>query len=92
MVFVLPALSLGFAALRERPHTMGVLLKAAFIGAVVFSGFLVPMKAFEVVTHVPAVLVARVLQGWSLPGFGGMLAALLMVGLHRIAREQKPVS
>ena len=89
-VFVLPALSVGVAALQQQPEALGALPKVALAGAIALSGFLVPMKVFEIVTHIPGVLIARVLQGWSLPAYGAILAAALMLELHRISRAQRP--
>ena len=87
-VFALPALSVALAAVIERPDAVGPPFKAALGAAIVLSGFLVPMKVFEIATHIQGLFVARVLQGWSLPAYGAMLAAGLMVELHRIYRAR----
>lgn len=47
------------------------------------------MGVYEKATGVPGVLVARVLQGWSLPAYGAILAAALMLELHRVSREPR---
>jgi len=87
-VFLLPALSIGVAALQQRPAAVGVPAKVALAGAIALSGFLLPMGVYEKVTRTPGVLVARVLQGWSLPAYGAILAAALMLELHRVSRER----
>lgn len=46
------------------------------------------MKVFELITHIEGLFVARVLQGWSLPAYGAILAAGLMVELHRLSRAR----
>ncbi len=89
-VFVLPALSIGVAAWYQRPAS-GAALKIALVAAVAMTGFLVPMKVFEVVTHVPGVLVARVLQGWSLPAYGAILAVAVLAEWHRLSRKPQPI-
>jgi hypothetical protein len=89
-IFVLPALSVGVAALSQRSAPRTPWLKPVLAAAIALTGFLLPMKAFEVLTHIPGVLVARVLQGWSLPFYGAILACGLMVELHRLGREQRP--
>ena len=86
-IFALPALSVGVAACQRAPASVGTPAKVALAGAIVLSGFLLPMKAFEVLTGIRGVLVARVLQAWSLPAFGAILAAGLMVEVHPIWRE-----
>ena len=92
-VFALPALSLGIAAIQRDASRVGLPSRLALGGAVVLSGFLVPMKVFEVLTGTRGVVVARVLQAWSLPAFGVILAAGLMVELHRVSRgELRPYS
>lgn len=90
-VFALPALSVAVAALFQRPDALGAVPKGALAAAIVLLGFLVPMKVLEVVTHIPGFLIARVLQGWSLPAYGAILAAGLMVELHRLARDEQSV-
>ena len=50
---------------------------------------MLPMAVFAYVTGIPGVLVSRVLQAWSLPVFGAVLAAGLMVELHRVARARE---
>jgi glycosyl transferase family 87 len=87
-VFALPALSVALAATAQRPDALGTLPKAALAAAIVLSGFLVPMKVFELITHIEGLFVARVLQGWSLPAYGAILAAGLMVELHRLSRAR----
>jgi len=89
-IFVLPALSVAVAALSQRSTPRTPWLKPVLAAAIALTGFLLPMKAFEVLTHIPGVLVARVLQGWSLPFYGAILACGLMVELHRLGREQRP--
>ena len=84
-VFLLPALSIGVAAL-TRAGGLGTAPKIALAGAVSLSGFLVPMKFFEIATGVPGVLIARALQQWSLPAYGAVLGAALMLELHRLQR------
>ena len=59
----------------------------ALVAAIVLSGFLVPMKLLELPTHIRGVLIARMLQGWSLPFYGAVLAAIVMVELHRASRH-----
>jgi Gpi18-like mannosyltransferase len=87
-VLALPAISVGFASLVRHAKEVGFLLKVAIIGAIVLSGlFLVPMKVFEVILGVQGMLVARFLQFCSLPAFGGILAALALVGLHQTERR-----
>ena len=90
-VFALPALSIGVAALAQRPDAFSASSKLALAGAIALMGFLVPMKVFEIATRIPGVLIARVLQGWSLPAYGSILAVGLMVELHRISRAGQPV-
>lgn len=91
LVFVLPALTVGFAYWMREPHALKPLHKAALIGAVILSGFLVPMQVVGFVTGIPGYLVNRVLQLYSLPGFGAILTALVMVGLHRNLRQRPRV-
>ncbi len=91
-VFVLPALSAGVAAMYERPPVRSRWLKPVLAASIALTGFLLPMRAFEILTHIPGKLVARALQGWSLPFYGAMLACGLMVELHRIGRERRPLA
>ena len=86
-VFLLPALSIGVASLQQQPAAFGVPAQVALAGAIALSEFLLPMGVYEKVTGIPGVLVARVLQGWSLPAYGAILAAALMLELHRVSRE-----
>ncbi len=90
LVFVLPAISIGLASWLRDPSTLGSWSKAAYVSAVVMSGFLVPMQVFQLVTGLPGVVVARVLQLYSLPAFGAIFSALVMVELHRNLRTESP--
>lgn len=91
LVFALPALSIGVAALYRRPAEFGVIPRLALAGAIVLMGFLVPMKLLEIVTQVQGMLIARALQGWSLPAYGAVLAAGLAVEAHRMSRTGQPI-
>ncbi len=86
LVFALPALSVGFAALVRRASSLSALWKVAWVGAVALSGFVLPMSVIGTLMHVPPHLIALILQRYSLPGFGAMLAAIAIVGLHQEAR------
>lgn len=86
-VFALPALTIGLAALQQRPSSVGVPARVALVGAVVLSGFLLPMGVYGILIGIPGEIAARVLQGWSLPAYGAILAAALMLELHRVQRE-----
>lgn len=87
MVFALPALSIGAAAWIQTPQAMSRALKAALVAAVALCGFVVPMRFLEPVVGWPGVVIARVLQLYSFPAFGAILAALVMVGLHQARSE-----
>jgi hypothetical protein len=86
LVFALPALSIGLAAWIRHRHFLSPLLKIAWVLAVVLSGFLVPTQVLGVVLGLPRHLTAIVLQRYSLPAFGAMLAAIVMVGIHQASR------
>lgn len=88
LVFVLPALSIGVARWWERPAALTLPAKVALAGAIALTGLLLPMGVYERLTGIPGVLVARVLQGWSLPAYGAILAAGLMVEVHRLSRDR----
>ena len=88
-VFVLPALSIGVAALWQQPPALSNAAKGALAGAITLSGFMMPMAVFAYVSGIQSLLVSRVLQAWSLPAFGAVLAAGLMVELHRVARARE---
>ncbi|MBI2885471.1 MAG: DUF2029 domain-containing protein [Candidatus Omnitrophica bacterium] len=85
LVFALPALSVGVAAWLRDPNALGRMTKAALVAAVLLSGFIVPMSIWGRLMGYPNVIAARVLQGWSLPGFGAILAMLVLVDAHRRA-------
>jgi hypothetical protein len=72
-------------------RSLGALPKTVLTLAIVLTGFVLPMKAFEIPTHIAGKLLARVLQGWSLPAYGAILSAALMVELQRLAREEGAV-
>jgi len=86
-IFALPALSIGLVTLGRNPERVTTPARVALAAAIVLSGFLVPMKVFEFVVDMRGVLVARVLQAWSFPAFGVILAAGLMVELHKTLRH-----
>lgn len=86
LVFALPALSVAYAAWLRHPRALGRLPKATLIVAVVLSGFLVPMKLLELLTGLPAVVLSKILQLYSLPAFGAIFAVLVLVELHRNLR------
>jgi hypothetical protein len=87
-VFVLPALSIACVAALDRAPGEGRLLTATLALSVAASGFVLPMKAYELATGIQGMLVARVLQGWSLPAYGAILAATLMLAQDRAARAE----
>jgi len=87
LVFVLPALSVGVASWVQQPQAFTPVLKAAFIGAIVLSGLLVPMQVLGWMTGLSGDTVAQVIQLYSLPAVGMMLAAITMVGLHQSVRQ-----
>jgi len=89
-VFALPALSIGIAATRNAAG-LGGAAKFALAAAILLLGFIVPMKVLELVTGIQGGLIARALQAWSLPAFGAILAAGLMVEVHRTTREQSAI-
>jgi hypothetical protein len=89
LVFVLPALSIGVAALGQRPQAFTPMVKAAFLGAIVLSGVLVPMQVLGWMTGIRADTIAQVIQLYSLPAVGTMLAAITMVGLHQSMRQRQ---
>lgn len=85
-VFALPALTIAAAAVWQRPAARVPWLTPALAASVALMGFLLPMKAYEIASGIPGMLVARALQGWSLPFYGAILACGLMVELHRRER------
>lgn len=86
LVFALPAFSVAFAYWVKHPDCVGRLLKVALAAGAVCTGFLVPMKVLEAVFQLPGVVVARILQLYSLPAFGVIFVALVLVEWHRIIR------
>lgn len=86
-IFALPALSAGVAALWLQPDVMRAQLKAVLAASSILIGFLVPMRVVERLVDVDSVYIARALQMWCFPAYGAILAAGLMLELHRIARQ-----
>jgi hypothetical protein len=62
-------------------------VKGALIGAIVLSGFLIPMKFFELLLGIPAVLISRALWMCLLPGVGMILCCAVMLEIHRLLRS-----
>lgn len=87
LVFVLPALSIGLAVWVQQPRAFTPMMKAAFVGAIILSGLLVPMRVLGWVTGLSGDTIAQVIQLYSLPAVGTMLAAITMVGLHQAIRQ-----
>lgn len=86
VIFALPALSLAWGCLLAQSQQVGAMIKGTWLLAAVCSGLPLPMAAWGRVLGVPALTAALTLQAYSLPAFGAILAALVTVALHRVAR------